>query len=180
MKKIFVLVLLSSFVFACGSTKEASKTTKTEENSVSNNTVGNSNDKINLDEYKEDSLLVHIELGACFGRCPVEKFSIYASGNFTYEGISNTDKIGEFTGNIKASEVKEIYQMMSNLRIEDYPEKFGYAVTDVSTKAIVFNYKGKRKKILYKMYEDYTELKDFLTRVRGIMANGKYHRKVKE
>ncbi len=88
--------------------------------------------------------------------------------------------MGDFTGTIKSSEVDEIYTLMSNMKIDEYPEKFGYGVSDISTKAIIFNYKGKRKKILFKQYGEYAELKGFLTRVRGIMADGKYNRKSKE
>lgn len=127
-----------------------------------------------MDDYKSDSLLVRIELGACFGQCPIEKFSIFASGNFTYEGINFVDKKGDFTGSIKPKEVDEIYTMMSNLRIDEYPQKFGLGVSDISTKAIIFNFNGKRKIIMFKQYGDYAELKEFINRVRGIMGGAKY------
>ena len=170
---------LSFLAFACGSTQGASNTNNSDNSNVTAS-GGNKKSKINQEDYKEDSLLVRIELGACFGRCPVEKFSIYSSGNFSYTGINNVDKMGDFTGSIKSSDLDEIFAMMGNLKIDEYPEKFGYAVSDLSTKAMIFNYKGKRKKIIFKQYGDYSELKDFVTRVRGIMANGKYKRKVKE
>lgn len=165
---------------ACGSSKGSSNTNSTEISDNNGSAGDTKTQKLNQEDYKDDPLLVRIELGACFGRCPVEKFSIFADGSFEYEGINNTDKMGDFTGTIKASEVDEIYDMMSKLKIDEYPEKFGYAVSDISTKAIIFHFNGKRKKIIFKQNEGRTELKDFITRVRGIMAGGKYKRKVKE
>ena len=173
MKKIFSLFLVTTLLWSCGSTQKGHHTASTDQNEKSVGTV-TSTTKINKEEYMSDSLLIRIELGACFGRCPIEKFSIFADGSFKYEGVKFVNKIGLYEGSIKAKEVDEIYTLMGNLKIDEYPEKFGYGVSDISTKAIIFNYNGKRKTIIFRQYEDYIELKEFISRVRGIMAGGKY------
>jgi hypothetical protein len=171
MKHILIISLIAILSISCGNTKEASANNN---NSVNNEDASAGFTNIKSEDYQEDSLLVRIELSACFGNCPVERFSIFADGSFTYSGINFVDHVGDYTGTIKKKEVNEIYTMMTKLHIAEYPEKFGYGVSDISTKAIIFNYEKKRKKIIFKQYGDYAELKGFISRVRGIMAGAKY------
>lgn len=179
MKNILILSILALGAISCGSKKDAAAVSTSNSSNSGSSTSNTAFKEIPQGDYKTDSLLVTLEIGACFGNCPVEKFSIYIDGTFTYEGINNVNHMGDFVGTIKKDEVKEIYTMMSLLKIGEYPGKFGLEVTDISTKSIIFNYQNTRKKIIFKQYLDYGELKGFITRLRGIMADGKYTR-VKE
>ena len=126
MKILIVATTLLLIFTACG-TKKSSSTVSTD-NSSSSGTIGSSSlTKIDHKDYKTDSLLVRIELGACFGQCPIEKFSIFASGSISYEGINFVDNVGDYKGSIKKKEVEEIYNLMAKLPISSYPEKFGQA-----------------------------------------------------
>lgn len=171
MKKILTLLLSTVLIASCATTNTGKNTSNPDS---TNEEAGLDIIKIKKENYQKDSLLVRLELGACFGNCPVEKFSIYASGHFRYEGINFVKKMGKFKGNLKEKEVNEIYTLISKLKMEEYPEKFGFAVSDISTKALVFNFGQNRKKIMFKQYQGHTELRDFINRLRAIMGGAKY------
>lgn len=117
-----------------------------------------------------DSLLASIERTACYGTCPIYKFSIYNSGYAVYEGKRFVEKIGKFETTIIPATLEEIKAQAKAIRYfelsNDYPKK---AVDFPSVKtSVVLN--GKRKDINNGSGAP-TSLKEFQDYLDGIKDN---------
>src|SRR5690606_20354565 len=58
----------------------------------------------------KDSLVISFDKTPCFGRCPVYKVKVYASGFAIYEGINFAEKMGTYSTRFKISQIENIYQ----------------------------------------------------------------------
>ena len=80
-----------------------------------NKRAGASSEKV----YTKDSLLAAIERGACFGRCPEYKATIYKSGYAEYTGRRNVEKIGSYFGRLSNEELLTLKTLMRSNKMEE-------------------------------------------------------------
>lgn len=67
----------------------------------------------------QDSLLVSIRRGACFGRCPEYEASIYKSGFAEYKGVANVKKLGTWTTRLSPEQLKEMVALIRESKMEE-------------------------------------------------------------
>jgi len=63
----------------------------------------------------EDSLLVSLSRGYCFGTCPVYSVHIYSSGLALYVGQANVDMEGRFSGHVSADQLAGITRVAKEI-----------------------------------------------------------------
>ncbi len=135
-RTVFLLSLVSLFIAACGTSKNAGN--GNDNGAASNDSKDPDHDtehQIIFEDIADgDSLFASIRKGYCFGRCPVFEMSIYNSGFTTYNGIANVDLMGEHTTRLteqqmiafidKANYVHyfELEDEYDNPHISDLPE----------------------------------------------------------
>ena len=85
--------------------------------------------------------LISLHKGACFGTCPVFRFSLYPDGNFIYEALRFHQKHGIYSGLLTKSQVDDIIKKASDLNWSEYPEYIESQIPDLPATTIV--YKGK-------------------------------------
>jgi hypothetical protein len=71
-------------------------------------------------QYQQDSLLVAIERGACFGACPEFKATVYKSGLAIYNGRRHVNLVGTYETHLSISEMDSLLAYIRTERVEDF------------------------------------------------------------
>jgi hypothetical protein len=132
--------------------KMADKTpvTSTPENTSSDtanqhNTVPTVNDyKITI---KQDSVLMTMSKGYCYGNCPVFSISISGSGRAVYQGKKNVPRIGIYEKELDWKEVMHLATQFENAGIFDMADSYPPPAADLPRTTVSFYYGGREKKI---------------------------------
>lgn len=100
----------------------------------------------------KDSLVIAFEKTPCYGRCPVYKVKVYASGFATYEGMNFVEKMGLYSTHFTQTQIENIYQ--DALKINYFALDAEYNnpnVTDLPSTISEINYNGKANRIRARM-----------------------------
>ena len=88
---IFLMTLLT--ITSCGSKKEITEAIT----------------DVEPIEVSQDPLIVFSK-GACYGTCPVYTLNIDESGNMTFEGKRNVEKLGKYTKKLDLNSLQELLE----------------------------------------------------------------------
>jgi hypothetical protein len=136
-----VLFIAATLTLSC-------KTKKSGSSSTNNSTVNSGS------SYVEDSLLVAISRGACFGACPQFKATVYKSGFAVYEGEKNVKKTGTWTARLSNQQLDDLIKVIRNYKMEekdsayvnkylaDYPAYFLWISDKKPRKEILINHEA--------------------------------------
>ncbi|MBL0095433.1 MAG: hypothetical protein IPP46_02270 [Bacteroidetes bacterium] len=101
------LLIVATIATSCKTKKSGASTT---DNASASNSVSST---------VEDSLLVAISRGACFGACPQFKATVYKSGFAVYEGEKNVKKTGTWTARLSTQQLDDLIKMIRNYKMEE-------------------------------------------------------------
>lgn len=103
---VFISLVVLSFL-SCKSNKEVSNQTDT-------NSISSTKDTVVVIVEKpveqKDSLIIGFSKTPCFGRCPVYKVKVYASGFATYEGLNFTELLGFYSTRFSQDDIDNIFK----------------------------------------------------------------------
>ena len=172
-KQIFIPLILTFFVFACGNKKEVANTT---------DTIINANELTNKSDYPsfsdasafeepeqksikakestvEDTLMVQFSRTGCFGTCPIFTMSIYTSGKAIYEGKNFVEMKGLYQTSFKLGDIKAIFNMAENISFLTLEDSYdNMSVSDLPSAIIRLNDGTYTKKVIDR-YDAPEELK---------------------
>lgn len=100
----------------------------------------------------QDSLFLHYERTACFGRCPIFKIKVYESGYTTYEGVNFVENMGYYYHRIDERIISELYAAIADadyFSLEDRYDRDN--VMDLPSKIFEVNAMGRNKRIVARM-----------------------------
>ncbi|MBK7887304.1 MAG: hypothetical protein IPJ86_08370 [Bacteroidetes bacterium] len=138
---VSVLLIAAALTLSC-------KTKKSGSSSTNNSTVNSGSSNV------EDSLLVAISRGACFGACPQFKATVYKSGFAVYEGEKNVKKTGTWTARLSTQQLEDLIKVIRNYKMEekdsayvnkylaDYPAYFLWISDKKPRKEILINHEA--------------------------------------
>lgn len=91
----------------------------------------------------KDSLVIAFDKTPCFGRCPVYKVKVYASGFAIYEGVNFAEKMGLYSTQLKPSQIENIYQSALEIGYFDLKEEYDDPhITDLPSTISRINFNG--------------------------------------
>ncbi len=140
--KSFYLFFAFTFLLACKNqkatteviTEEAAAETKTE-------TLANA-------QPGGDSLVAYLERTACYGQCPMYKFSIYNSGHAVYEGKRFVEKTGTWHAIINPPVLDEIRAKAKAIHYFEFKDEYPKTASDFPAVKTAVVIDGKRKDIM--------------------------------
>jgi hypothetical protein len=118
----------------------------------------------------KDSLAVSLERTPCFGRCPVFKIKVYASGFATYEGLNFAEKMGLYSYRFSQTDLDRIYKMAKAIDYFELESEYNDPrVTDLPSTISEIKLNDQAHRVNARMGTP-QELKDFHENL-GIMLN---------
>ena len=97
----------------------------------------------------QDTLVVSFNKTPCFGRCPVYKIKIYASGFSTYEGINFAEKMGLYSTTFSQAQIEKIYNSAVEIGYFDLNNEYNDPqVSDLPSTISRINYNGQDQRIM--------------------------------
>jgi len=139
-KNLLSFLLLALFL----SCKPAKETT---EASTQTTVVAEKKTEVAATAQSGDSLLASIERTACYGTCPIYKFSIYNSGYAVYEGKRFVEKIGRFETHINPPVLDEIRTKAIAVKYFDFRDEYPKTASDFPATKTAVVLDGKRKDV---------------------------------
>lgn len=88
-----------------------------------------------------------IERSPCFGKCPTYKMTIYSDGFVEFEGIRNTEMIGNYTTTISQKKVQNFVSEANAIGFMELKDSYDGAISDVPSATIVLVQDGVRKEV---------------------------------
>ena len=100
----------------------------------------------------KDSLVISFEKTPCFGRCPVYKIKVYASGFATYEGLNFAEKMGLYSTQLTQKQIENIYHSALEIGYFEMDSDYNNPnVTDLPSTISRIHYNGRDKRIRARM-----------------------------
>lgn len=96
----------------------------------------------------QDSLVAYLERTACYGQCPMYKFSIYNSGYAVYEGKRFVEKLGKYQAHLDASVLEEIKTKAKAINYFGFKDEYPKTASDFPATKTAIVLDGKRKDIM--------------------------------
>ncbi|MFT4971342.1 MAG: hypothetical protein ACI9XO_002131 [Paraglaciecola sp.] len=90
---------------------------------------------------------IEMNMGACFGACPVYKITISGDGTVSYDGQKNVPKMGEYNKQLSPEETKTLFDAFAASNFFAFEEEYMSNISDLPTTFISFQNGGKSKKI---------------------------------
>jgi hypothetical protein len=96
----------------------------------------------------QDSLVAYLERTACYGQCPMYKFSIYNSGYAVYEGKRFVEKLGKYEAHLNASVLEELKTKAKAINYFGFKDEYPKTASDFPATKTAIVLDGKRKDIM--------------------------------
>lgn len=91
--------------------------------------------------------LVSMNVGPCYGNCPVYTITVYDNGIAAYEGERFTERRGVHIRNIGRAALKSLKQELVAANLWEFPNAFRSRIPDLSTVTIEYFENGRSKVI---------------------------------
>lgn len=95
-----------------------------------------------------DSLVFMLERTPCFGKCKAYRVHIYRSGYATYEGRSNVEKEGMYSGRVDQALVNSLLADAERIGFNTLEDKYDGPVTDLPSMIVRIAANGTDKKVV--------------------------------
>lgn len=106
--------------------------------------LGNATDNVS----DNSKVIIIYQCSVCFGRCPAFIMTIDgASKQITFNGQSDTDKIGTYTKTISDAEITNLVSAFEKINFFSFEDKYLGTITDFPSKYTTYSNNGKTKKI---------------------------------
>lgn len=138
MKKLLSVLLISGLVYSCKTPKETAESKPEKETTETVTTI----------PVNADSLVASIERTACYGQCPMYKFSVFNSGYTTYEGKRFVDNIGKFDSRVEEGVVRQIREKATAVNYFSFKDEYPKKASDFPAVKTSVVLDGKRKDIM--------------------------------
>lgn len=151
--------LVAMLLFACkdrertvtnGSSENTAETPpasgSTENGSVDTGT-STTNDPVQGNDQKSDTLVFSIRRTACFGTCPTYDIYVYESGFATYEGKVHVDRIGLYQTRVGKATLETLLQEAESVDFFDMKAEYDSPVTDLPSTFITVARNGETKQV---------------------------------
>ncbi|MCG3165768.1 MAG: hypothetical protein POELPBGB_01543 [Bacteroidia bacterium] len=145
MKKLLVALSFCAVLAACKTPKQSSQTNPENYTAAETKTETVATPPA---PATEDSLFVYLERTACYGQCPMYKFSIYNSGYAVYEGKRFVEKLGKYEARISKTELDEIRSKARAINYFDFKDEYPKTASDFPATKTAVVLDGKRKDIM--------------------------------
>ena len=76
---------------------------------------------------------IELERTACFGTCPVYRVSLFRGGRAQFHGARNTERIGEFEGQVSIFDYGKLCYLMQRMGFDQLPGRYTAGWTDAPT-----------------------------------------------
>lgn len=119
------IVIFLSVLLSCNTSKKSSENTKSEEVQVPT-------------KQSDSNVLISLEKGACFGRCPIYKMHINQDGSMEIEGKRFVDFIGPHTANLSPEALQNLNAQIKEMAWSTYPEKHPTQISDLPSSKISY------------------------------------------
>jgi len=100
-----------------------------------------------IDQYTHGITEIGIERTSCLGICPAYRFIAQSDGTFTYTGISDVDRIGQFTGKISQYRFMKVAQFIAESGYWKMPEDCTAIGIDTPETTTLIVMSGERKRV---------------------------------
>lgn len=120
--------------------------------------------------FEDDSLLVELQRGACFGTCPQFVFTVYTSGLAVYQGERHTRRLGLWTAQMSATQLADIRMLMAEKKMEQRDTAYiNRYLADYPAFFITVCDRYPRKRIYVNHDQPPAEITEFVTRLEQWM-----------
>jgi len=156
MKYVITLLIVAFFAVGCKSTKDQSGTTE-ETQAAPQQTEKLATDdeewsiekqeELNLNRKEQDSLVLKLERGACYGACPVYLVQVFNSGYAVINAQQNLEIQGFFVDRFTEEELDKIYELANNAGFFEGESVYDAQVTDLPSTFLYIHLKDKKHKM---------------------------------
>lgn len=123
----------------------------------------------------EDSLLVSLKRGACFGACPQFTYTVYKSGFAEYNGERNVKKTGKWVARLSKEEIVEIVGWIRQYRMEEKNNTYiNEYLADFPGVWVTVSDKNPRLEIFVNHDQPPVEITGFISLVEGTISKQKW------
>ena len=124
--KIYLTVLLGLAVFSCHPSSDAI-----------------------IDPVVTDDLVIQLERGECFGRCPAYVLTISSDGSVTFDGRHFTRLVGVAHDRVTQEEVVNLVSQFRNADFLEFDNSYNTNCQDGGFEIITFTQNGKTKSVVH-------------------------------
>lgn len=119
----------------------------------------------------EDSLLVSLRRGACFGACPQFTYTVYKSGYAEYDGERNVKRTGKWIARLNKEEVVEIVGWIRQYKMEEKNKSYiNEYLADFPGVWVTVSDKNPRLEIFVNHDQPPVEITGFISLVEGTIS----------
>lgn len=123
----------------------------------------------------EDSLLVSLRRGACFGACPQFTYTVFKSGYAEYNGERNVKKTGKWVARLSKEEVGEIVGWIRQYKMEEKNKSYiNEYLADFPGVWVTVSDKNPRFEIFVNHDQPPVEITGFISLVEGTISKQKW------
>lgn len=123
----------------------------------------------------EDSLLVSLRRGACFGACPQFTYTVYKSGYAEYNGERNVKKTGKWVARLSKEEIVEIVGWIRQYKMEEKNKSYiNEYLADFPGVWVTVSDKNPRFEIFVNHDQPPVEITGFISLVEGTISKQKW------
>ncbi len=153
-------VFLIVHTFSCASSKKKGAT---------------STSSVVVESAVEDSLLVSLRRGACFGACPQFTYTVYKSGYAEYNGERNVKKTGKWVARLSKEEIVEIVGWIRQYKMEEKNKSYiNEYLADFPGVWVTVSDKNPRLEIFVNHDQPPVEITGFISLVEGTISKQKW------
>jgi len=126
------------------------------------------NDKVEAAENQTKPITLYYERTACFGTCPIFRFTVYSDNSCLYEGDNFVEMVGKYTGKADRDEVIKVVDMAERIGFDKFQNEYDNPfIMDIPAVVTQVNTDGKKKSMLdryqgpstaHSLYEAFDEL----------------------
>lgn len=115
-----------------------------------------------------DSLFLSLERTPCFGRCKTYRVHVYRSGYMLYEGRSNVELVGKYSGRIGPEALATLHTWVEEAGFFNLQDKYDGQVTDLPSTYLHVVADGKDKTVLGRVGQP-ASFKNLVTQVEELL-----------
>ena len=123
-------------------------------------------------KISDDQLLIRMEKTPCYGACPVYTLTIDQKGNGLFEGVENTEHVGQYPFRLSKKQLQQLKASFIEAGFFKMEDKYDAFVSDLPTVFLTYHSKGKKKKIM-DYYGAPQELKDLEKQIEALVLTRK-------
>lgn len=122
-----------------------------------------------------DSLFFSFERTPCFGQCPAFRVNIFRDGTASYEGASNVERIGRYTGRFGMADLEALLKEAEGIDFFAMDDSYDGPVTDLPAMHLHL-VSGARNKRIMARYKVPPALKEFGKYVDEMVRKASWNR----